>query len=125
MASLVCDRHERLEQRSFRDGDVSGWRGLSTPNSRCARIFGAYLIGFGFDFGGTPKRRLKEKTTVDPVEQEPAEEESIIEEPSSAAPVPEPEHQPEENEANSIGDEMDVVDGETVPDEEAARVLHE
>ena len=49
MASLVCDRHERLEQRSFRDGDVSGWRGLSTPNSRCARIFGAYLIGFGFD----------------------------------------------------------------------------
>ena len=78
-----------------------------------------------FDFGGTPKRRLKEKTTVDPVEQEPAEEQSIIEEPSSAVPVPEPEHQPEENEANSIGDEMDVVDGETVPDEEAARFLHE
>ena len=72
-----------------------------------------------FDFGGTPKRRLKEKTTVDPVEQEPAEEQSIIEEPSSAVPVPESEHQPEENEANSIGD------GETVPDEEAARFLHE
>eukprot|EP00439_Symbiodinium_sp_Y106_P017408 s4620_g2.t1 len=56
---------------------------------------------------------------------EPAEEQSIIEEPSSAAPVPEPEHQPEENEANSIGDEMDVVDGETVPDEEAVRFLRE
>ena len=64
-------------------------------------------------------RDVSKRKKVDPVEQEPAEEQSIIEEPSSAVPVPESEHQPEENEANSIGD------GETVPDEEAARFLHE
>ncbi|CAE7375377.1 unnamed protein product [Symbiodinium sp. CCMP2592] len=89
-----------------------------------------------FTYGNNPKRRLTSKTSLGhgasmpsssacPEELATAAEESIIEEPLSAAPVPEPEQQPEETEAYSIGDEMDVDDGDNVPDEEAARFLHE